>query len=464
MQILSTLSKHALVLGILGATGLPASVANAQFKVEYEKKAKEEVAKAYAAAAAPKASDDHVVVIKSHDDDARYEVKLVNGEVDFAEMNGNEVDHELVHIKGDFVVFVSEDGKKVAEFKLPQGFDWKSDKANFQWVTDAPKPTQVGTTMDVKVTPKVMLGINLTDPSDAVRKQLNLGDTKAIFVEKVIDGLPAKKAGLEDYDVIVSLDGSDGANGELLSKVLSKKSPGDPLKMVVLRGGEKIKLKAELSAYNAQKLSGAPVAVEIVEGHRLPGAWESKDGNSFSFAMGFGPELQERIHEALRSSGLDEEQLVMIEKQLHEHLGGLHNHFKGQANQFFFAPDAPEAHGHPHDEEHEIIIELEREAHEHAQQVERQHGELMRQREMVQLAQEKARAAMRDAERQVMELRNGRLFVHQADEMEDQMAQLEDRLSELEDRLEDQMDRMEEQVERMADMFERLLDRLEDLD
>jgi flagellar capping protein FliD len=90
--------------------------------------------------------------------------------------------------------------------------------------------------------------------------------------------------------------------------------------------------------------------------------------------------------------------------------------------------------------------------------------ESMRKQEFAVIAQDKARAAMRDAQRQVMELRDGRLIVKQAEEMESHLATLEDRLSALEDRLEGQMDRMEEQMERMADLFERLLDRLEDRD
>ena len=40
MQILSTLSKQAIVATLIAATGLPASMANAQFKVEYDAKAK----------------------------------------------------------------------------------------------------------------------------------------------------------------------------------------------------------------------------------------------------------------------------------------------------------------------------------------------------------------------------------------------------------------------------------------
>jgi hypothetical protein len=466
MQILSTLNRNALIATMIAATGLPTAMANAQFKVEYDTKVK-------AAAKEQKENkDEHVIVIQNHDDKNEYEVKIVNGKVELAEMNGEELDHDRIKVKEHVVIFLSEDGKELTEIKLPSMAGWseKGPKgASFAWTAatpdapDAPRPTLVETIAPTGA-PKVMLGINLTEPSDAVRKQLKLGDVEAIFVEKVIEGLPAMKAGLEDYDVIVSIDGSEYADGELLSNVLRKKEPGDPLKLVVLRGGEKLKLKAKLAPYNAQQLGTTVISIEEDGDVEFPAIWEGQNGNGFTFDMDFdfGPEIHEKIHEALQASGLNEEQLATVEAQLHEHLGGLHERL-AQGNRFFFAQDA---HGedHDHDEAHERIMMLERQAMERAEQIEREAVELYRSREFAEIAKDKARAAMRDAERQVMELRDGRLFVRQAEEVEHHLSELEDRLSDLEDRLEDQMDRLEDQMDRMADMFERLLDRLEGRD
>ncbi|MHA7814482.1 MAG: PDZ domain-containing protein [Phycisphaerales bacterium] len=456
MNILSSLNKKALIATLIAATGIPASAANAQFKVEYETKAKAETEKK---AAAHKASDEHVIVVKSSDDNDEYEVKVINGVVKFAQMNGKEVDHDRIKVDGESIIFLSEDGEKLTEFKVKGIAKWNSDKkSSTGWTIaapdapDAPEPAQIRVAQIVEQ-PKVMLGINLTEPSDAVRKQLKLGDRQAIFVERVIDGLPAKKAGLEAYDVIVSIDGSDQASSELLSKVLRKKDPGDPLKLIVLRGGDKMTIKAELVPYNAQKLgvTRLPQAeFEIAEDFEFPGDWTDDKGKSFTLGLGIGPDVHEKIHNALRESGVSEEQLAIIEEQLHEHLGGLGRMFGDEDNMFFFSPNAPEV-----QKEHEEHVRRIEEAERHR---------FEEQRELAAVAKEKARAAMRDAQRQVMELRDGRLVVRQAEQMEDQLAELEDRLSELEDRLEDQMDRMEEQMDRMADLFERLIDRLEDRD
>ena len=446
MQTLNSISKKAIVATLIAATGLPASMAHAQFKVEYDTKDKA------ASSESREIKDEHVIVIRNHDDKNEYEVKIVNGIVKFAEMNGEEIDHDRIKVKENVVIFLSEDGKAITEIKVPgmakvsghwiekdatdQAFEIRTTSPE---APDAPMPARV-MSFTSESTPKVMLGINLTEPSDAVRKQLKLGDTQAIFVEKVIDGLPAKKAGLENYDVIVSLDGSDYANGELLSKVLRKKEPGDTLKMVVLRGGEKLKLKAELAPYNAKKLGAASIVVESIEDgddSDFPSIWHEKGDNEFSFGLDFdfGHDIQEQIHEALRDSGISDEQLAIVQERLHTHLDGLHERL-ATGNRFFFTPD-------PHDGnlEKEFAIDLE-----HQKRIEeaaKQKFEVQRQRELAEIAQDKARAAMRDAQRQVMELRDGRLIVRQAEEMENHLAQLEDRLSALEDRLEDQMDRME---------------------
>jgi hypothetical protein len=434
MTNLNALTKHTLLAVVLGAAGLPASMANAQFRVEYNSDSQ-------AAAASDEKEEKHIIVVKSNDEENKYEVKLVNGIVELAEMNGKEIDHERIVVKGEAIIFLSEDGKTLTELSVPGVAKWTPDKPKaFAWTTGDGQSGEFRAVADVIETPKVMLGINLGEPSDAVRKQLKLGDKKAIFVERVIDGLPAKKAGLEAYDVIVSIDGSDYANGELLSKVMSKKSPGDPLKLVVLRGGDKLKIKAELTAYNGEKLGVAPRVIEDND-FAFPGnAWTTKDGNLFAFREHLGPELHEKIHEALLKSGVNDEQMEIITEQLHEHLSGLSGfwHSDDDGNDFFFAPNSQGEH-----EDHIALLEDSARA--------KLESLRTREFELAELAREKARAAMNDAQRQVMELRDGRLVVRQAEEMEHHLAQLEDRLSTLE----------ESQMDRMADLFERLLDRLE---
>jgi len=482
MNLMTTLGKHAIVGSLLAVTGLPASMAQAQFKVEYRDSNTPPKAESV------EKEEKQVIVVQSHDGEHKYEIKLVNGVLAFASLDGDEIDHKHIGVGSEKVIFFSDDGKVMHEIKMP-GMAAKSGKAKAPeqapgavgWVTDHAdgKGTWVADFADEKnnqffldatkaAQPKVMLGINLSEPDDAMRKQLKLGaDQKVILVEKVIKGLPAKKAGLEDYDVIISIDGSDYADGELLGKVMQKKSAGDDLKLVVLREGEKMKIVAKLTKYNAEKLGVVSVNVESPFGTDFPHAMpNTNQQNQFVFAPSVRDNLHGELHEhlmhALEASGLDEEHIHLVQERLHERLGDLGHFFSADGTDFTIAV-SPDHELHEHEEhahaEHERAIEfaVQQEAGE-----EKRRYQVLRELEFAEVAREKARDAMRDAERQVMEMRDGRLIVRSAEKMESELAQLEDRLNALEDRLGAQMSRFESQMDRIADMFERLMDRLED--
>ncbi len=470
MTTSNSIRKNIVIGAVLAATGLTASLAQAQFKVEYKD-----------SPATPKAesvekTERRVIGITSDDGDHSYEVKLVNGVVTVAKLDGKELDHDRVQVKNDTVLFLNADGKVLHEIKLPgvaslqapkpiQGMTWLSndDHASHEFVV-------------ATVQPKVMLGINLSEPSDAMRKQLKLGsDKKVILVEKVIDGLPAQKAGIEDFDVILSIDGSDQADGALLTKVLREKNPGDQLKLIVLRGGEKVKVSATLSAYNAKKL-GANQSVTITrsgEDLDFPAAPPAPRGGQWLGADVL-PQIHEQLTQALNSAGLTQEEIAKVHEQLQSEMGQIRSRFfSGGADgsfEFEFSPD---------DEQNQRVIEIERlhdahglheahEAHEshdghdqHEAHSSSEHHEISKHLELAEMAKSKARQAMRDAERQIMEMRDGRLIVRSAERAQDQVGALEDRLAALESRLETQMDQFESQMERMAEMLERMLDRLE---
>lgn len=472
MTTSNSIRKNIVIGAVLAATGLTASLAQAQFKVEYKD------SQATPKAKSVEKTEHRVIGITSDDGDHSYEIKLVNGVVTVAKLDGKELDHDRVQLKNEAVLFLDAKGKVLHEIKLPGVASVRGVPASPQ----APKPIEGLTWLSnddhgshefvvATVQPKVMLGINLSEPSDAMRKQLKLGsDQKVILVEKVIEGLPAQKAGIEDFDVILSIDGSDHANGEMLTKVLREKNPGDPLKLVVLRGGEKVKVSATLSAYNAQKLGtnqsftisrsgqdlGLPPAPPAAPPAPRGGQWLGAD---------VLPQIHEQLTQALNSAGLTQEEIAKVHEQLVSEMGQIRSRFfSGDADgsfEFEFSPD---------DEQNQRVIEIERlhDSHgehdghgEHEEHSAGGHFEISKQLELAEMAKNKARQAMRDAERQIMEMRDGRLIVRSAERAQDQVGALEDRLAALESRLETQMDQFESQMERMAEMLERMLDRLE---
>lgn len=461
MTAFEIIRKNIALGAVLAATGLPASLAQAQFKVQYDSKTKSDQKQQ------DQLDESFTVAFNASDEKHTYELKIVNGEIKVAKMDGKQLDDDQVKFVGDAVVFLSTDGKKINEFIIKgtqggKGVSASSAPKALTWVEKA------DTAETPAAKPKVMLGINLGEPSDAMRKQLKLGsDQRVILVEKVIDGLPAQKAGLEDFDVILSIDGSDFADGELLTKVLREKEAGDELKLIVLRSGDKLKISPKLTAYNAQKL-GVPTAITINRSGDdmgfpapLPPTAPSPVQNQW-FGANMMPQLQAQINEALHSAGLSDDEIARVHEQLksqlHEQLGQL-------GNRFFFSNDGDaQFEFMPGDEQEQRVFELNREQGAHAQEAERQQFELKKHLELAEVAKDKARQAMRDAERQIMEMRDGRLIVRSAERAQDQLGGFEDRLSALEARLEAQMDQFESQMDRMADMFEQLLERLENRD
>ena len=78
-------------------------------------------------------------------------------------------------------------------------------------------------------------------------------DVAGVRVE-VIEGSAAEKAGLQNNDVIVRLDGQNIANWSDLTKIVSAKKPGDKLAIGYERNGKKSKTEATLGQKNMPKV------------------------------------------------------------------------------------------------------------------------------------------------------------------------------------------------------------------
>ena len=85
-----------------------------------------------------------------------------------------------------------------------------------------------------------LLGIQGTDvrryldEQKAQQKEVDLGTNDGIYVVKVAEGTAAEDAGIEDGDVITSVDGQKVTKKAELQEILATKRPGDKVKVVVL--------------------------------------------------------------------------------------------------------------------------------------------------------------------------------------------------------------------------------------
>jgi serine protease Do len=82
---------------------------------------------------------------------------------------------------------------------------------------------------------------------------LKLSDRSGAVVSEVLEDSPAEKAGMKDGDVIVAIDGQplprfrpDRVVTDYVEREVERRRPGDLMALTVLRGTERVELKATL--------------------------------------------------------------------------------------------------------------------------------------------------------------------------------------------------------------------------
>ena len=96
---------------------------------------------------------------------------------------------------------------------------------------------------------KGYLGVMLQDISPSMAKALQLDEETGVMISNVVDESPAAAAGLEDGDVILEFAGQSISGNDDLIKAVRGTSPGDEVKVVVLRGGKKKTLDVEIGEH-----------------------------------------------------------------------------------------------------------------------------------------------------------------------------------------------------------------------
>jgi S1-C subfamily serine protease len=88
------------------------------------------------------------------------------------------------------------------------------------------------------------LGVYIQNLDDDLKESLDAD--QGALVSKVVDDSPAEKAGIQEGDVIISIDKEDIKNTNSLQRVVKKKHPGSDVTVSVLRKGKKKNLKAKI--------------------------------------------------------------------------------------------------------------------------------------------------------------------------------------------------------------------------
>jgi serine protease Do len=88
------------------------------------------------------------------------------------------------------------------------------------------------------------LGVQLQPLTPELRKELKAGEGEGVAISEVIANSPAAKAGLRRDDVIAAVDGQPVKSPDDLREQVQRAGPGKELALTVLRGGDKLTVKA----------------------------------------------------------------------------------------------------------------------------------------------------------------------------------------------------------------------------
>ena len=96
------------------------------------------------------------------------------------------------------------------------------------------------------------LGVFFAPLSETTAEAYGLQSSAGVLIDQVIDGSPAEKAGLQDGDIILELNG-ETVDEENLALKIGAFPPGANIVLSVWRDGETIKVNAELGALDGEE-------------------------------------------------------------------------------------------------------------------------------------------------------------------------------------------------------------------
>ncbi len=203
---------------------------------------------AFAAPAAFANHDEHderdVVVEKqvfvvSDEDNHDLKVNINNNDISVI-ADGEKIPASRIKRAGDQLIILDEDGNKLRTIDLSFDVDGASN-FNFRVGDDDHHDVQVFTANKGAAGhahPRVMIGVTLGPIDDALAAHLDIDKSHVIMLRDVMKDHAAAKAGLKSFDILTGVNGKSPVTIELLQKEVAAASPGDEIKLRVLRQGK----------------------------------------------------------------------------------------------------------------------------------------------------------------------------------------------------------------------------------
>lgn len=191
------------------------------------------------------------VTIMQNDGNRKVSVRMVNGEVVSAEVDGKAISKDKVMVMGDRLM-VNIDGQAPVTLKV------RNPDTDVLILNDLPVSRLGSTTDTVRLgqsaladltPPKSMIGITMVSPSPELAGHLGLEEGQGVMITGVSENLPAGKAGLRQYDVVLKINDKP-ASEESIRSTLRDAEPGSTIAMEVISRGERRTLSLTTIAFD----------------------------------------------------------------------------------------------------------------------------------------------------------------------------------------------------------------------
>lgn len=163
-----------------------------------------------------------------------------------AAINPGNAGGPLLNLQGEVI------GVNTAVNAEAEGIGFAIPASTIQSVLDHLLP---GETVARAATP--YLGVYAQDEPETMVEPLSLESTEGAIVAYVQPSSPAYTAGLRQYDVILSADGTAIPDADALVALVQATEVGDTLKLEIIRSGEQLQLEVTIGDQYAQQSSSA---------------------------------------------------------------------------------------------------------------------------------------------------------------------------------------------------------------
>jgi serine protease Do len=104
------------------------------------------------------------------------------------------------------------------------------------------------------------LGVQIQDFTPELASSVGMKDQKGAMVASVVDGSPAARAGFEQGDVVVALNGTEVTDSKVLTRQVASIHAGDKATFTVLRNGARHTITATIEKRDADRMASAEQA------------------------------------------------------------------------------------------------------------------------------------------------------------------------------------------------------------